>query len=187
MFAYCNNNPVYLVDKDGDIPEESVDIDGDGNTDYYVYRYTFTKRFLGFPVERTGNVYIYTCFSSGSELANVAKPKDFKSSRDLLTAYYIETDYDNPVIYAQQAQKVKKQYRASIIECFQRFDQDFNTPWDRTNESLLVEWQGHHKYRIAKSAQNIDFDNREEGKPADYYDQKAFNRIMDRIRNIFTS
>ena len=42
MFAYCNNNPVTLLDSSGSEPTEAIDTDGDGKPDCFVYEYTYT-------------------------------------------------------------------------------------------------------------------------------------------------
>ena len=60
-----------------------------------------------------------------------------------------------------------------IIDCLQLYDEDFNTPWDRTDESLLTEWKEHHRYRFHERAKNIDFDNAEEGEGFWYFLKKA--------------
>ena len=188
MFAYCLNNPVMLEDHGGTEPTECIDTDGDGEADCYVYSYTYIDTFLWWSEIKTGYVYIYTGYSSGSEFENHPVPTDFNSTSDLAVAYFVSTDSDgkdNPVLYAYHAHKIKKSLRGSVIECFQMFDKDFSTPWERTDESLLTEWEGHHKYRLADSARNIDFDNSEEGKPIGYYDQKAQSRIIDIFKGIF--
>ncbi len=43
------------------------------------------------------------------------------------------------------------------------------TPWNRTSDSLYVEWIMHKIFSIDKSAQNVDFDNFEEGCNWTYY------------------
>ena len=180
MFAYCLNNPVMLVDSLGSQPIEAIDTNGDGEPDCYVYEYTYTVNYLFWSKTKKGYVYIYVGRTSGDFLETVQRPDKFNAASDLMAAYYISTDSNgnpNPVIYAYRADKIKKNCRSQIIECFQEFDQDFDTDWNRTDESLLIEWEGHHIYRIAKSAKNIDFDNNEEGMPLDYYHKKAWLRI----------
>lgn len=55
----------------------------------------------------------------------------------------------------------------------QKYDAIFGTDWERTNESLMVEWEGHQKYWMKKRGQDIDFDNGEEGKDMAYFENKA--------------
>ena len=46
MFAYCLNNPVCLLDSLGAQPTEAVDVDGDGEIDYYIYAYTTHAQYI---------------------------------------------------------------------------------------------------------------------------------------------
>ncbi len=186
MFAYCNNCPVICSDHSGHISKySSVALfdGGGGEIDCYVYTYTYSKGKL-FPKEKTGKVYIYTNLSSKEELLEKEKPKGFNSSTDIMVAYLIEAD-GNPVMFAANAHKVDKDYRANVIKCLLKFDRHYNTEWDRTEESLLIEWEGHHKWRLASSAKHIDFDNNEEGMPLEYYDEKAYSRIEEFFKKFF--
>ena len=83
---------------------------------------------------------------------------------------------------AYQAQNVKRKFRESILKELKRYDQDFNTPWEREVDELLVEWKEHHRYRIVKSAQDIDFDNEEANMGKKYFRQKAFYRLFKAIK-----
>lgn len=80
-------------------------------------------------------------------------------------------------VHAYQAYLVDAENRVSILNCLLEYDQYHNTPWERTEESLLLEWQMHHVFAAFDvSAQNVDFDNNEEGKDEIYYIQKAATR-----------
>jgi hypothetical protein len=183
MFAYCINNPVSFCDSNGNEPKESIDTDGDGEIDCYVYEYTYST-FLS--TDKKGRVYVYTNCSGSEDLLKKEKPDGFNSSSDIMVAYYVETDGDerNAIMFAANAHKVKEKHRSDIIDCFLKFDEDFNTEWNRTKESLLIEWKGHHKWRIAPSARHIDFDNAEEGMPLEYYNEKAWKRFKKIVSDI---
>ena len=43
MFVYCRNNPAILKDLNGAEPTETIDTDGDGEPDFYVYNYSSEK------------------------------------------------------------------------------------------------------------------------------------------------
>ena len=80
-------------------------------------------------------------------------------------------------VHAYQDYFVDAENRVSILNCLLEYDQYHNTPWERTEESLLLEWQMHHVFAAFDvSAQNVDFDNNEEGKDEIYYIQKAATR-----------
>ena len=82
--------------------------------------------------------------------------------------------------------KLKKwggKYRKNIIKCLQQYDQDFSTPWNRTDASLYTEWDAHNIFSpFDRSAQDVDFDNREENCGYLHYVSKAWNRFWDKFR-----
>lgn len=80
-------------------------------------------------------------------------------------------------MYAYQAQQTSVVAHGAIIEVMQQYDNDFNTPWERTDRSLHIEWNSHNLFApFSASAQNIDFDNEEEGCGYIYYCWKAITR-----------
>ena len=98
-----------------------------------------------------------------------------------------QSDTDQKLInmYAYQAQRLKASYRREVLQCMLEYDEDFDTPWERSMDSLLEEWEDHMilggnlmfgLISFDRSA-NIDFDNAEEGKDFWYFAQKAFNAI----------
>ena len=90
----------------------------------------------------------------------------------------------NATLYAYQAQKVTSNCRESIIQCLKQYDRDFNTPWDRSHTSLLTEWNSHMFFTpFDKSAQDIDFDNEEEGWTFIDYCRKAYKRATEKYFN----
>ena len=180
MFMYCNNNPVLFVDISGQEPTEVIDTDGDGKPDCFVYEYTYTYRvktqYATVTWTVTGSVYIYTG-RTANDMETIDYPEGFDSHTDLLVADL--TGSSNPTMYAYQAQRVNTTYHANIIKCLQQYDLDFNTPWNRTDASLRAEWTSHNLFApIDKSAQDIDFDNAEEGWTIWDYLNKAFERGM---------
>lgn len=178
MFAYCLNNPINYADQNGYEPKEAVDVDGDGIIDYYVYSYTYTVGILFWKKQYTGYVYIFVGKSTDYFEDPSNHPDGFNSETDLLVGDY--TSSDNPNMYAYRADLTRKQNRSSILECLLQYDEDFNTAWNRTLESLLVEWKEHKRYAFASDrAKNVDFDNAEEGKDAWYYAKKAWDAVFN--------
>ena len=183
MFAYCNNNPVIFVDSLGREPTESIDTDGDGEPDCYVYEYTYTYvvkyQMATVSWTVTGSVYIYTGRTT-TDMETIESPDGFDARTDILVADL--TNNSNATMYGYQAQKVDSVYRMSIIKCLRQYDLDFNTPWERSESSLLTEWNSHQVFAIFdKSAQDIDFDNDEEGWTFGDYCNKAVKRVIDKF------
>ena len=184
MFSYCNNNSVRFMDSNGCEPTEAVDTDGDGEPDYYRYDYSYTYyEFAGFLIlerEITGSVYIFPDIGSTSNLDASDIPMGFNPRYDLMVGYYVDKseDHDNPVMYAYQAHQVAKCAMDPIVDVMLQYDKDFNTDWSRTAHSLYHEWECHNEFSIAESAQNIDFDNDEEGKTRIYFYGKAIKRFL---------
>ena len=184
IFAYCLNSPVQLKDASGLVPTESVDIDGDGEVDYYRYDYTYSyllwidDQF----VEQTvsGSVYYFSDIGGPENLDDEDYPEGFNSRYDLMVGYYLDSDDegDNPVMYAYQAHHTAQEAMLPIIKVMQQCDSDFETPWDRTTYSLYVEWDAHRHMAIHPRAQNVDFDNREEGKNHFYFYGKAIKAVF---------
>ena len=182
MFTYCLNNPVFLQDMAGTVPTEAVDVDGDGIVDYYRYDYTYTRTIhfthYGYSSEVTitGSVYIFPDIGGPDGLTAADIPEGFDPAYDLMVGYYV-ADKDNSVMYAYQAQQTSVVAHGAIIEVMQQYDNDFNTPWERTDRSLHIEWNSHNLFApFSASAQNIDFDNDEEGCGYIYYCWKAITR-----------
>ena len=191
MFAYCLNNPAMYSDALGHAPTSTIDIDGDGEDECHVYEYTKTiikyyRCILTVTTDVSGSVYIYTGVDTSFFEDSSNWPEGFDPETDLLVGDF--TNQDNPCMYAYQAQKVNSRYRENILDCLLQYDTDFNTDWDRTKKSLMTEWKGHHSFQLfSKSAQNIDFDNAEEGKSYWYYTKKAVSRGVSKIKNFFDS
>ena len=174
MFAYCINNPITFLDYTGNEPEEAIDTDDDGEDDCYVYTYTYTVGVLWWETTKTGKVYIYTTVFSEASFDGIDRPNDFNEKTDLLVGDW--TQSDNPTIYAYQAQNVSAKHRKEIVDILFEYTADFDRNWNRTKASVMTEWEEHHRYAFAsKRAQNIDFDEAEEGKEFWYYLQKAWN------------
>lgn len=182
MFTYCRNNPINFSDKGGMKFSSSRDIDGDGNEDLFIYSYEFPLPYIYAPGEKgIGYVFFYTGISMNFFDSSDNYPAEFVSQRDLLVADL--TDQENPTLFAYQAQKIPSNRRRYIINTFLEYDLDRDTPWKRTAKSLLVEWKQHALYSpFDKSAQDIDFDNAEEGKGARYYIKKAITRVIEKFR-----
>lgn len=112
-------------------------------------------------------------------METIEYPEGFDPYTDILVVDL--TNSSNATMYAYQAQKVGSAYRTNIIKCLQQYDRDFDTPWNRTDGSLLTEWKSHHFFAaFDKSAQDIDFDNAEEGWTFLDYCEKAYNRAKQK-------
>ena len=179
-FAYANGNPVSFVDPFGLTAErgnwaEAVDRDNNGTIDYYIYEYTYKSGMLWWKEQKIGKVYIFVNVDAKFFENEENRPEDFNSKTDIMIGDF--TDAMNPNMYAYQAHKISKKHREKIIKIMLQYDQDFDTPWNRTEDSLLLEWEEHHKYRISESAKNIDFDNNEENFTRWDFFKKAWNRF----------
>ena len=170
MYAYCGNNPVTRSDPYGGM---YVISGGGGSLDHYIYTYTVPKATTS--KNKVGRVYIYTGKTEEFFDNPINTPSGFNASTDIMVGDF--TSGSNPNMYAYQAYLVDAENRVSILNCLLEYDQYHNTPWERTEESLLLEWQMHHVFAAFDvSAQNVDFDNNEEGKDEIYYIQKAATR-----------
>ena len=183
MFTYCNNSPIMLVDNLGNQPTEAIDTDGDGKPDCYVYEYTYIYRvkthYTTTTWEVTGSVYIFIGRTK-RDVETMGYPEGFNAQTDMLVLDL--TNEKDANMYAYQAQKVSCIYRENIIKCLKQYDKDFNTRWERSESSLLTEWQSHHLFApFDKSAQDIDFNNQEEGWGFGDYCKKAFIRAKQKF------
>ena len=170
MFAYCGNNPITRSDPYGGM---YVISGGGGSLDHYIYTYTVPKATTS--KNKVGRVYIYTGKTEEFFDNPINTPSGFNASTDIMVGDF--TSGSNPNMYAYQAYLVDAENRVSILNCLLEYDQYHNTPWERTSTSLLIEWEEHDRFAFAhESAQNVDFDNNEEGKDEIYYIQKAATR-----------
>ena len=184
MFTYCLNNPIVFKDTSGYAPTYILDTDGDGVGDCYVY--TYTHKIIRHARGRrhstiiTGRVYIYKGYTV-NEFLTMPTPKGFSATTDLMVLDLTENT-SNPTMLARQAQKVKTSVHEPIIECMKKYDNDFLTKWNRSAKSLLSEWNSHDFFApYDVSAQNVDFDNAEEGMRFRYYVKKAWNRLRGKL------
>lgn len=140
-----------------------------GEPDCFVYGYVNGNKKKGEVV--IGQVYFY----KGVDASFFEDPKNrvagFNEDSDLMIGDF--TNRSNPTLYAFQAQKVKKDNRKEIIDVMFEYQEDHPSGWRRTKQSVLVEWRNHHLYSLKKQAQDVDFDNAEEGKGTWYYFKKA--------------
>ena len=188
MFTYCLNNPIQFKDFCGFEPTEAVDTDGDGQVDYYRYDYTYThilwvdNQFVEYTV--SGSVYYYSDIGKPETLNNMTIPEDFDPCYDLMVGYYLDkTDgKDNPTMYAPRAHLTTTGAMIPILKTIQQCDRDFDTPWKRDSlYYLYVEWDAHKAMAISPRAQNVDFDNLEDGKGYLYFYGKAFIAVCETL------
>ncbi len=161
-----------------------VDTDVDGDIDYYVYNYSYKKTLKSLTKTTSqvisGKVYFYVNVDVKFFENPGNKPDGFNSKTDIMIGDF--TKNKNPVLYAYQAHNVNQESREHIINIMQLYDKDFNTAWNRTDDSLMVEWENHDIYSwLDKSAQDIDFDNDEEGYSSWDYFVKAVKRGWNKI------
>ena len=170
------------MDLNGQEPTYVLDTNGDGEDDCAVYVYHYTKRVRRRGFVQTTNIYgkVYIFYGiSREDFENMDQPKGFNKSSDLLILD--ETSGSNPSMYALQAQHIWLRNRRYVIKCMQQYDEDYQTAWDRSDSSLDTEWIAHNACApLDKSAQNIDFDNGEEGFTLWNYFQKAVNRGIEK-------
>ncbi len=191
MFAYCDNNPIMYADDTGyaihpstvivnDVggghsKKDNDDIKDVEEVQVYVYEYTSSSWF-GLK-EVVGQVYIYKNVNAAFFEDEKNLPKNFNPKTDIMIGDF--TDIENPNMYAYSAHKLNRKHREKVVDIMLRYDETYNTAWNRTKSSVLLEWKEHHRYRIGgDSARNIDFDNAEEGKDASYYFEKVIDRIF---------
>ena len=175
MFAYCLNNPVCFSDYVGAEPIYSIDVNDDGEDDCFVYAYIFDGLFSS--GRNVGYVYFFRGIDDSFLLDESNWPNTFNPDTDLMVVDY--TDRDNGTLFAFQAQKVNNRHHSAIVELMFEYVSDYQIEWDRTKESVLSEWKSHNFFAFASPrAQNVDFDEAEEGEPFSYYVKKAWNAFL---------
>lgn len=191
MFAYCNNNPIMFVDNLGYKHVKCALFLGGGKSefDYVVYEYEYSPAeaillpflnttFLELAPVKSGRIFVYKGKGENDfRSQNYYVPDDFDWSVDILVGDL--TDSENPNIHVYQAQNIPRDAWNAVINVLKKHDIIYGTAWDRTHSSLLTEWKWHMKFqRFSPRAQNIDFDNDEEGKGGVYYIWKAFRSLL---------
>ena len=186
-FAYCLNNCISRRDETGCVSSsfsgEAIDVDGDGVIDGYKYEYSFDSGFWFWKKENKG--YVYILLNEHKSCSELIKNQEFDSNKDIIIID--NTNCENPTLVALEAQKLKKKHRESVVEIMLLYCEEKGVNWNRTKDSLLIEWKAHHRYRIAKSARDIDFDRAEEGCDMKYYRHKAWERVRKGIKDFFNS
>lgn len=130
---------------------------------------------------RQGRVYIFKGKYRDFLADPANRPPDFRPGGDLLVS---DVSHEkNPDFLAFQAHRVGwGRYRA-VIQCLMRYQEEFQTPVNRTPSSMLTEWRCHTLFALfAREAQDVDFDNAEEGKSLLYYFAKAIRHGFASIR-----
>ena len=62
---------------------------------------------------------------------------------------------------------------------------DYDKTWNRTKKSVLSEWKIHALFApLSDRAQNIDFDEAEEGANATYYVRKLRKTLRDKVKRV---
>ena len=177
MFAYCIDNPIVYLDNAAEAPEYTLDINGDGADDCFVYSYTYTTGILRWEETHIGYVYIYKGVDHGFFENEKNKPVNFNLQSDLMVGDY--TEQSNSTLYLYQAQFVSSNSYSKIIDILFEYVSDNNRNWNRTKESVLTEWKEHKRYSFASTrAQNVDLDEAEEGKSFWYFLRKAVNAFL---------
>ena len=197
MFAYCLNNPVVLRDSIGLEPVETIDLDGDGEIDCYVYEYSYSGThsvIMGtsatMPVSGSGRVYIFIDKSTEYITNPQNCPNGFNPDTDFMASYRVDKDKDNKPNYVIQIANsykctVEVQMRA-VAKAMKAFAADYRPNWDRSEGSIVTEWREHNRYAIfADAAKHTDFDTAEEGKGAGYFLWKAIDRAFNKVKEIF--
>ena len=190
MFAYCNNSPVVLRDSIGIAPIETIDINGDGTIDCYVYEYSYSGYApLGMgtsatiPVSGSGKIYIFDGVSEDYITNPQNHPEGFNSDTDFMGRYYIDRTEDGRRNYVIQIAdsckcRIEVQMRAVAKE-LRSFGAQYKRSWKRTEDSIVTEWKEHNRYAfLSDSAKHTDFDTEEEGKGFFYFAWKAFKRAV---------
>lgn len=196
MFAYCNNNPVIFRDSAGTQPVDTIDLDGDGDIDCFVYEYAleysvidyingyvsgciFNLGIVYFPEK--GRIYIFKDVSPDYLADPKNRPDGFRAGIDFMVADCGVPE--NPNMHVRDSYKcTSSSQRRSIINILLEYSNTYNKDWKRTPESLWVEWEAHNCYAfLSNSAKHADFDLADEGKGSWYFFKKAFEGLWRRI------
>ena len=192
MFAYCNNNPVVFCDTTGTAPVETIDLDGDGEIDCYVYEYTYNERTYNVMgtscsviISGSGRIYIFIGKSEEYITNSKNRPEGFNSDTDFMATYLIgERDGEpNPTIQIANSYKcrIEPQMKA-IAKVMLDFGSQYAPEWKRTEGSIVTEWKEHNRYAyFSASAKHTDFDNAEEGMGFLGFLGKAIMRVFSSI------
>ena len=192
MFAYCNNRPIVLRDSNGIAPVETIDIDGNGTIDCYVYEYSYSGyaplgmgTSLTVPVSGNGKIYIFDgdAFTEDYITDPQNYPEGFNPNTDFMARYYIEKTKDersNYVIQIANSYKcrIEVQMRAVAKE-LRSFGAQYKRSWKRSEDSIVTEWKEHNRYALfSDTAKHTDFDTAEEGRGFFYFLGKAIERAL---------
>ena len=149
MFAYYNYDYKY-------VPEYSI-VDRDNNS-YWQAKYRF------------GNIYIV---KSKDMIKKVRK----ESENDVIILD-ARTDLDPNMEIVSSYEITDKEARNDIIEILMEYERLFPTEWDRSIESMRLEWFVHNMlYDIdyeRHRTDNVDFDNSDEYE----YEKPFLNKIF---------
>ncbi len=187
MFAYCNNNPIMFKDPNGSEPVETIDTDGDGKPDCYVYEYTFEDILhlnyspccADIPISGSGHIYIF----QNTDIDSLEKAEKllpcFVAGHDFVVGDFTRTSsgdkVDNPNIKVRNSFKVYAEAQMmAIADVLLEYGKEYAPDWKRTKDSLVTEWIHHNGYAsFSERAKHVDFDNAEEGKGGWYFWGKA--------------
>ena len=160
----------------GTKPIYSIDINNDGEDDCFVYYYIFDSFFSN--ERNVGYVYFYRGIDDSFLDDESNWPTNFNPKTDLMVID--RTNQDNATLFAFQAHKVMGKHHSAIVDIMFEFVSDNNIEWNRTKESVLSEWKSHNFFAFASPrAQNVDFDEAEEGVHFSYYVKKAWNAFLN--------
>lgn len=128
---------------------------------------------------------------AGSEFARYRNGKVFIGTRAYLYSVREEIE-ENDIIVLDQRYNISdpnmkiissykindKEIRNEILEIICKYEEKYPSRWDRTIESMRLEWFMHNISYIFKNeidrTKDVDLDNNEER----YYDNKILNRIL---------
>ena len=179
MFAYCGNNPISYSDNSGYLRNYNVMMTGSGSIGYKeVFEYKVIQKFLFTSTEYQGKVYFYEDKPYNFYLDKSNRPSGFNPETDVMVGIFI-TNTNNPTFLIPYADELNPNCRKVVIQAMKEYDKDYNTPWERTADSLLTEWEEHMRYkRFSDSARHVDFDNSDEGHGFWYFFKKAFKQKL---------
>ena len=188
MFAYCRNNPVRFLDNDGLEPVETIDIDGDGRADCYIYEYSFDDITpIGvvsgtIHVKGSGRIYIYNFLDMGDTKRYIEdvnnRPEGFRVGYDFVVGDYTASkDADIQVRDSYKCGCIPQM--KAITDTLLEYGEQYAPNWNRTQDSLITEWWIHNGYALFSStAKHVDFNNKEEGKGSWYFFKKAVAQAL---------